>query len=389
MIRRGRFVSLSDAERAVLAAAGRAPLQTARGQAVAIVLSKRGADAEAARALLAESYLSTTQPSFHLIPRGDAMAPETEFGRAYEVLAEETAGFTDISTSTLAAALSRDPATLAPLRMIVGFTHNELAVALGLLDPTQALSGGRLKAFERRPRPAVEADARRALIEGVAATVMALMERTILVVPDASADVFHSKLDKRDTREGWEGVARDAREGVPYSALLYQRYVGGVWRQVQDAYSEVKGDALLERPMSILLDREQISYHHSRTGASGAAETAQLFGISPGPDFLLPQAGPTVVIETKVGEDGGTVRDKAARIRTLAQAAGARGLVACAVIDGKGWRERPAALVDVVIATGGRTFTLNTLDHLLAVPEIAALRGTARSPDADASESVI
>jgi hypothetical protein len=78
-----------------------------------------------------------------------------------------------------------------------------------------------------------------------------------------------------------------------------------------------------------------------------------------------------------VGEDGGTVRDKAARIARLATAAQDRGLIACAVIDGKGWRERPNALVDVVIATGGRTYSLSTLDQLLGVPEVAALRGTA------------
>lgn len=75
-------------------------------------------------------------------------------------------------------------------------------------------------------------------------------------------------------------------------------------------------------------------------------------------------------------EDGGTVRDKAARIGRLAEAAGARGLVTCAVIDGQGWRERPNALVDVVIATGGRTFSLNTLEQLLGVPESPALRST-------------
>lgn len=371
-------MSLSSDERAVIAAAGSAPLQTARGQAVAIVLAKQGADAETARALLAESYLATTQPSFHLIPRGDAMAPQDAFTAAYAVLAEETTNFTDVSLETIAVALSREPAVLAPLRMVVGFTHNELGVAVGLVDPTRKITGGRLKTLERKPRPATETPARRKMIEAIAATVIALMERSILTVPDASAEVFHSKLDKRDTGEGWESVARDAREGVPYSALLYQRYVGGVWRQVQDAYSEAKGDALLERPLAALLEREQIPYYHSRSGASGASETAQRFGINPGPDFLLPDTSPTVVIESKIGEDGGTVRDKAARIRGLAQAATQRGLVACALIDGKGWRERPAALVDVVLATGGRTFTLNTLEQLLGVPEVAALRGTPR-----------
>src|SRR5207244_9908539 len=128
--------------------------------------------------------------------------------------------------------------------------------------------------------------------------------------------------DKRDTCDGWKTVAADA-QGVPYFALLYQRYVGGVWRTVQDAYSEAKGDALLEKPVANVLAREQIPFYRSRAGASGAAETAQTFGITPGPDFLLPAESPTVVIETKIGEDGGTVRDKAARIGRLAAAASA------------------------------------------------------------------
>ena len=38
-----------------------------------------------ARALLAEGYLKTIQPSFHLIPAGEAMAGEQEFASAYEV----------------------------------------------------------------------------------------------------------------------------------------------------------------------------------------------------------------------------------------------------------------------------------------------------------------
>ena len=97
------------------------------------------------------------------------------------------------------------------------------------------------------------------------------------------------------------------------------------------------------------------------------------YGVSPGPDFVVPDEAPTLVIEAKVGEDGGTVRDKAARIRTLAQAAGDRGLTACALIDGKGWSERTTALLDVILATQGRTYTLSTLEHLLELPEIKAV----------------
>lgn len=191
------------------------------------------------------------------------------------------------------------------------------------------------------------------------------------------ADVFHSKVDKRDTRDGWTSVAREATEGVPYWALLYQRYVGGVWRQVQDAYSEIKGDALLELPIERLLTDAGIPFHRTAPGATGARQTAERFGVDPGPDFLIPETSPSVIIESKVGEDGGTVRDKAARILTLAEAANRRGLVLCAVVDGKGWSERVNALAAIVLATQGRTYSLSTLSMLLDVPEIAAWRGTA------------
>jgi hypothetical protein len=259
--------------------------------------------------------------------------------------------------------------------MIIGFTHNELASAIGQVRPDVKVSGNALKILERRVPPTSDAALvkRNELIGSACATVLAIMDGSILTVPEPSRPAFHSKLDKRDTREGWKSVASDAG-GVPYSALLYQRYVGGVWRQVQDAYSEVKGDALLELPVQLLLDRDAIPYYHATRGASGAAQAAKQFGISPGPDFLLPDLNPTVIIESKIGEDGGTVRDKAARLMSLAAAGSKRNLVVCAVIDGRGWTERLNALVDVVIATGGRTFTLQTLDHLLEIPEVDALR---------------
>jgi len=371
-------VSLSERERGILTAAGSATEQTIRGQAVAILLSKSGSDEAEARTLLAESFAVTTQPSFHLIPRGDAMTSEADFDAAYAVLSEATSGFTEVTLQTLQTALLRDGGVLAPLRMVIGFTLSELAAAGKLISPDSPVSEGALKTLERKAPPAGAAAVRRreVLITTVCATVLAVMEGAILTVPESSAEVFHSKLDKRDTREGWASVARDSG-GVPYSALLYQRYVGGVWRQVQDAYSEAKGDALLEVPLSNLLDREHVPYHRSKRGASGATQTAQLFGISPGPDFLLPDTNPTVIIESKIGEDGGTVRDKAARIKSLGVAAEQRGLVMCAVIDGKGWRERASALLDVVVATRGRTYTLQTLDDLMQVPEVAALRNTA------------
>ena len=57
----------------------------------------------------------------------------------------------------------------------------------------------------------------------------------------------------------------------------------------------------------------------------------------------------------------------------MTSAANARGLKACAVVDGKGWTERTAALLEVVVVTQGRTYTLSTLGQILQLPEIQAL----------------
>jgi len=247
-----------------------------------------------------------------------------------------------------------------------------LAVAVKLTDPHARVSGEALKKFERSPPPEQASQRHAQLATGIAHAVTAAMSREILAVPSSAAVHFHSKLDKRDTREGWSSVRADSA-GVPYSALLYQRYVGGVWRQVQDAYSEVKGDAVLEYPLRDLLDEHDIPYHHTRPGVSGARETAERYGMSPGPDFVIPDESPTLVVESKVGEDGGTVRDKAARIKNMASAADDKGMRACALVDGKGWTERSAALLEVVVVTQGRTYTLSTLSHLLELPEVRAL----------------
>ena len=313
------------------------------------------------------------QPSFHYSPRGDAMADEQAFAEAYRKLAAHTEDFTSVEPQQLIAVLAASPNTLAPLRMILGFTYNELAQAMRLTRPGIRTRGDTLKRFERSSSPHGAPTRQAELIETIAATVLAIMERSILQIPAPAQEFFHSKLDKRDTIDGWCTVAANA-SGVPYSALLYQRYVGGVWRQVQDAYSEVKGDRILESPIASLFDDQGIPYYRSASGASGAVRTARMFGLSPGPDFLLPDDSPTVAVESKVGEDGGTVRDKAARITSMADAAKARGLLACAVVDGRGWSERPNALADVVIATEGRTYSLATLPQLLDIPEIAALR---------------
>ena len=371
-------MSLTEAERATIDRAGESGDQNIRGQAVAIVLSKDGASRENGRRLLAQSYVRATSPSFHFIPRGDAMLASPTFEEAYAIVQHATAGFTNVSVDSLRDALLTSPAALAPLRMIAGVTYNELSYALRATGGAP-VSGARLRSFERDADPR-DSDPRKQerraeLATQIAETLMRVVQRTVLEVPASASASFHSKLDKRDTEHGWISVAEDAEHGVPYHALLYQRYVGGLWRQVQDAYSEVKGDAILELPLEALLRERRVPFWRSPRGATGARATAHRYGIDPGPDFLIPDENPTVIVESKVAEDGGTVRDKAARIQRLAGVAAQRGLLLCAVVAGKGWSERLSALADVVIATNGRTFSLATIEHLLEVPEVAVWVG--------------
>ena len=201
------------------------------------------------------------------------MASENAFDTAYRTLARHTNSFTNVDRQSLHAALTTAPSTLAPLRMILGFTYNELAWAMKLTRPGTTTRGDTLKKFERNPPPRQISSKRAELVETLVATLLAIMDGSILQLPPAVQQFFHSKLEKRDTSDGWRTVATDAG-GVPYSALLYQRYVGGVWRQVQDAYSEVKGDRLLEKPIANLFDEHGIPYYRSASGATGAARTA-------------------------------------------------------------------------------------------------------------------
>ncbi|MCY4621609.1 MAG: hypothetical protein OXD34_07230 [bacterium] len=186
------------------------------------------------------------------------MADESRFDTAYECLAEHTGNFADVSEENLIRALTERPLVLAPLRMILGFTYNELSWAMKLTAAGTTTSGTALRNFERGPVPERITFTRAGMIETIAAAAVAAMDRDILQIPESVSRFFHSKLDKRDTLDGWNSV-EIAAGGVPYSALLFQRYVGGVWRQVQDAYSEVKGDNLLEQPIADLFDANGIS----------------------------------------------------------------------------------------------------------------------------------
>lgn len=189
---------------------------------------------------------------------------------------------------------------------------------------------------------------------------------------------FRGKTDKPDTENGWETVAKFATEGVPYPELLFQRWYGGSFRQLQDAGGTLKGD-LLEDATQALFEENGVPFVRTVPGTQATA--GETFGVTvqPAPDFILHDGtAARGLLECKSASDGGTARDKAARFNALRrEAERLGGIPVLAVLEGLGWRRANDALGPVVRDCDGRVFTPATLAELVEVDPARDLIGTA------------
>lgn len=105
-------------------------------------------------------------------------------------------------------------------------------------------------------------------------------------------------------------------------------------------------------------------------------------GFDQTPDFVIPsEFNPQVVIEAKITEDDGTARDKVTRVQHLG-ALSVEGLgiedppkikvVAC--IAGRGFKVRREDMKKLVLATRGKVFTLQNLEHLISCTRLREFR---------------
>ena len=181
--------------------------------------------------------------------------------------------------------------------------------------------------------------------------------------PPQQQGMIH-RLDKADTADGLSSIHNAAKLHVPYSMLLYERYLGRPYASHRDAVSELVGD-LMENAIEQQLATNGIS--HRKTGRA-----ERIKGFDQAPDFIVPdEFTPAVVIEAKLTNDDGTARDKHTRLTHLAEMrdererAGKPSFEVVACIDGRGFGVRRADMKKLIKATRGKVFTFATLDRLL------------------------
>lgn len=321
--------------------------------------------AEIARAF----YAPELAPHFHIIPWPKRFRDRDGFLDAYRTAVAVTDDFSNVSGDTIAAAIREDPRSLRIFRLIIGYTPKELSEAA--------------RAFEDISIPVDSLENGAAVTSRVDEALPAL-GRLISEIVDGSAgyDIsdelrdrgFLGKTEKPDTEGGWAKVSQFAADGVPYVELLYQRWYGGAFRQLQDAGGKLKGDLLEDATEGLLIEH---GVPFVRTGPGPDASVAEIFGVTvqPAPDFII-HDGETArgLLECKSASDGGTARDKAGRFGGLRREANRLGgIPVLAVIEGLGWRRVNDALGPVVRDCDGRVFTPATIGDLAEVDPVRDL----------------
>lgn len=321
-------------------------------------------------------YAQRLGPHFHLIPWPPRFLDRAGFESAYRAAEHATAGFRRTGPQDLAAAINSDPRSLRVFRLIMGYTPRELAEALGEFEGVRLSDASITRLEDGGP---VTAQAK-AAVEALGRLISTIVDRGgYSVSRELRHRGFLGKTEKPDTEQGWSTVERFAGEGVPYHELLYQRWYGGAFRQLQDAGGRLKGD-ILEDATEDLFEENKVPYVRTVPGTQATA--GERFGIQvqPAPAFIL-HDGSTArgLLECKSAGDGGTARDKAGRFRTLrAEATRLGGIPVLAVLEGFGWRRVSDALGPVVRDCDGRVFTPESLHELIDVDPVRDLINTAR-----------
>lgn len=312
-----------------------------------------------------DAVFGSLESEFMVMPRGEGFVEYSTFEAGYETLKRATGGFQVVTRETVTTAVHDAPVVLLVLRCMLGFTPPEwanYATSHTGVEITQSAA----RTMDRAIRVSPEAQSfRRGEVtkRRVEALIAAACDLLHSGLPHVPRESLH-RLDKVDTREGLVSLRSMADLGVPYSILLYERFLGRPFAAHRDSVSELVG-SLVESAIEDVLTRAGISFRKT-----GRAE--RLPGFDQAPDFVVPnEFNPQIVIEAKLTEDDGTARDKVTRVQHLASlsASGqsrdqpAFEVVAC--IAGRGFGVRREDMRKLLIATRGKVFTLQNMRQLV------------------------
>jgi hypothetical protein len=315
-----------------------------------------------------ESYVdavfSCLESEFLVMPKGVGFVEYPVFERGYEALKAASLGFSTLDPDKLFPVMVNEPISIVVLRSMLGFTPPEWAYVTtqrtGVL-----VTQGFVRSLDRKVRmaPETKLNTNGVTKERLKAMVKTASQLLSTGVPKVDDDKLH-RLDKTDTKQGFDSIKNLAGIGVPYAVLLYERFLGRPFAGHRDSVSELIGDSL-ESAIEDVLTRAGISFRKTK-------RAERIEGFDQTPDFIIPsEFNPQIIIEAKITEDDGTARDKVTRIQHLGELslAGQPGddpkyeVIAC--IGGRGFGVRREDMKKMILATRGKVFTAKTLDRLV------------------------
>jgi hypothetical protein len=258
------------------------------------------------------TIFSSLESEFLILPKGQGFIEYAVFETGYEALKRATSGFTNITAPLIFEAASESPIAIIVLRTMLGFTPPAWAYITAQRTGVE-VSQGFARNLDRKIRmdPLKPLTKVKVSITRVKALIEAACQLLSKGAPQVEADKIH-RLDKADTKLGWEAIRTMAGIGVPYAMLLYERFLGRPFAGHRDSVSELVGDNL-ESAIEDVLSNGGISYRKTK-------RAERVPGFDQAPDFIIPsEFNPQVVIEAKITEDDGTARDKVTRVQHLGE----------------------------------------------------------------------
>jgi len=311
---------------------------------------------------LVVTIIESLESYYLTLPKGSGFIPYERFGEAYDVLFSKTEGFGDFSRERIWNAFIADNLVFVVIRTILGLSPPEWA-DLTLETTGVKVSQNQARTYDRAFREQSKTDFTlnaRNKLEAMINTAISIIPKKITDIPEGTIHRF----DKVDTKNGIPSIKHVAQRGVPYSILLYERFLGRPFASHRDAVSEMIGD-IMEIGVEKELEKNGVPFRKT-------ARAEKIDGFDQAPDFFIPDEWrPKVVIEAKITQDDGTARDKVTRIQHLASISNKRKqngetpfqVIAC--IDGRGFSIRASDIQKLIRDTGGKVFTMKTLPMLI------------------------